>query len=653
MAGMAARSPRLRSGKATEAQPMESRFSRSTTKRPGMENPKYPTDAQGGYRAKTQDAVSGKKYPLTTANKRFYGKMPIWLDDCKAFFLDLGASKGKSIKKLFEPRRYLGGSKLILIHLDQYRHSKNLERKEFFTNHLCTLGFDPNPRLFRKLRQMERNYTSKGYKVKIFPFAATDKNDKVTLYTQGENSIHKDWGASLLKSQNTDVKYMKHIVKGIRLVEFIQQILESKPIPLMKMDIEGSEYNLILDLLNAGLLCQKYIQTILMEFHDPPYYDLRFDGHNTSFEIKRRIQSQNSCQPTIIKQFDDDGGLKEALPPQHGKTDTSYPGMEGRKDRIEGKMQYGEGRMKEGGVRIGESRMEGRRNRTSGGMQYRSDRRKEGGMRTGEGRMNLEGGRESRIERKRNRTAGGMQWGSERKREGGMKTSDGRMQLEGQESRIEGRRNRTAGEAQWGSNRRNEGGMRTGDERMKLEETREGGMEGRRNITAGGAQWGNVGRRQREEGRVSRTYGRIQGRDGEMQREGGMINRNEGRRNITEGGMKAQGRNPFGRNEGRLQSGERRIGTERMNRNGGRMQNGEGRLQMSDGRMQRREGEIGRNEGRLQSEEGQMKGFMGRDRERMGERQGQRMSLERKKEGIDRNEGAMKRIGRISKMSEK
>ena len=245
--------------------------------------------------------VSKKESPMAKDNSSYYGNLPSWLPDCKMFYLDLGANEGETISKLYDPGQFPEGGLISDIHGKFGVQIKKHGEKNFFSKRLCTLSFEPNLKLWPKLKKIVKKYSSRGYKVHFFPFAVTDKNENVTLYT-ADNWKSRNWGPSIFTS---GYKYGKHTVKGISLAEFIKNVLKSKPISIIKMDIEGAEYGVLLDLLVQRLLCHKHIQLISVEFHNPPVYNLKFEKQNSSFAIKNRIRKQK-CKATVLKNLDEE-----------------------------------------------------------------------------------------------------------------------------------------------------------------------------------------------------------------------------------------------------------------------------------------------------------------------------------------------------------
>ena len=75
------------------------------------------------------------------------------------------------------------------------------------------------------------------------------------------------------------------------------------------MDIEGSEYNVLVDMLEYGLLCKEYIKTMFVEFHDPQIGKMRLQ-ESPSGDLLAQISAQ-ACHVTEIVQLDDETYLHD------------------------------------------------------------------------------------------------------------------------------------------------------------------------------------------------------------------------------------------------------------------------------------------------------------------------------------------------------
>ena len=238
---------------------------------------------------------------LPNGNISFYGYIPPWLPECDDIYLDLGSNIGVMVRKLFEPSAY-PKSKTIGLFNRTLNHLKRTGSKQG----LCALGFEPNPKHYKRLQEVETNYSRNGWKVHFFPLAVSDKDEIVTFYTD-DNSLQEDIGATVFKRE--DKQRRPYQVKGIRLSSFLITILKGKQIKLAKMDIEGSEYNVLVDMLEYGLLCEGYIKTMFVEFHDPQLGKMRLQ-ESPSSDLLAQISAQ-ACHVTETVQLDDETYLHD------------------------------------------------------------------------------------------------------------------------------------------------------------------------------------------------------------------------------------------------------------------------------------------------------------------------------------------------------
>ena len=242
--------------------------------------------------------------------------IPPWLPKCNSVYMDLGSNIGVQVKKLYEPEKYPLVSQ-------KYKRQKQMEVEQLYieafgtqsshknsTESVCALGFEPNPKHYRKLKHLEKAYDAKGWRVHFFPYAVSDENKFVTLYTEND-SKKEDWGATIFKKNSIKGSISSYLVQSISLSHFINTYLKGIPIKLMKIDIEGAEFAVLTDLLFNELLCQRCIGTIYIEFHS--LYD-RNRASRLFFsktDILMKIKSQTKCQPTKVLVLDDETYLHD------------------------------------------------------------------------------------------------------------------------------------------------------------------------------------------------------------------------------------------------------------------------------------------------------------------------------------------------------
>jgi hypothetical protein len=177
---------------------------------------------------------------------------------CKRVYLDIGSNIGIQVRKLFEPSRYPGASVLPLF--DQYFGlNRHLARD------LCAIGVEMNPKHTMRLSVLEKHYTETcGYHVRFFKETAASTHNGLVDFWIGGNQL--DNGASQYlkpadrKTKNTITAH------ALDLVEFIlREIVPIASVIVMKMDIEGSEFELLPQLVMKGAICR--LDMIFVETH--------------------------------------------------------------------------------------------------------------------------------------------------------------------------------------------------------------------------------------------------------------------------------------------------------------------------------------------------------------------------------------------------
>lgn len=214
-------------------------------------------------------------YIIQLINSFSYG------DHCKHIYIDLGCNKGVQIRKLYEPNKFDKNIAHIMKIFDEtfgkYDEILNNRRD------ICTFSFEPNPLHILTLKELEAVYNSIGIRYKHFQYAVSTTNTTLKLIRQ--NNPY-DFAAVLIKNktlfETSNGKNNKIIinnnntinVKVINFLEFLtnhilNRILNNNELNgkiLIKMDIEGEEYNLLPSLITSGLAC-KLIDNIIIEYH--------------------------------------------------------------------------------------------------------------------------------------------------------------------------------------------------------------------------------------------------------------------------------------------------------------------------------------------------------------------------------------------------
>lgn len=138
----------------------------------------------------------------------------------------------------------------------------------FYTEMLAHRGarvfaFEPDPLAFEQLRERCRPYPN----VTLVPKAVGAKADTAVLYRTKDfdtNPLEKSQSSSLLSFKpNLDLE-SGIAVEQIDLVDFIRAL--DRPVTILKIDIEGAEFDLLDALIKAG--CMEKVRHTFVETHD-------------------------------------------------------------------------------------------------------------------------------------------------------------------------------------------------------------------------------------------------------------------------------------------------------------------------------------------------------------------------------------------------
>jgi FkbM family methyltransferase len=205
-----------------------------------------------GANVNTSDEESG---PIATRNQQQRER--------KQVFLDFGANTGDSLRSFtFGEKANQGGHALL------GRGGKDSGKWDIW-------GFEPNPAFNDKLKTLENELKeaklSNGeprYNVHIFrESVANVVGGKVDFYLDTVNPEHNFWGSSL-KENHPDViksKKAKIQVDSYDVAKLIMENYTKDDFIIIKMDVEGSEYDIVPYFMKVGVL--EYIDEFACEWH--------------------------------------------------------------------------------------------------------------------------------------------------------------------------------------------------------------------------------------------------------------------------------------------------------------------------------------------------------------------------------------------------
>ncbi len=135
-----------------------------------------------------------------------------------------------------------------------------------YRDHLWSC-FEPSPRQFSALLAKVEERASKGYRVRVCPFAVAGRNAIVPLFEKDDalgDSLHA-WTESDHSPTNRPIGYML-MVATRSLSSVILELTSADDVVVLDIDAEGAEYEMLLNLAAAPDALRR-VKRILCEFH--------------------------------------------------------------------------------------------------------------------------------------------------------------------------------------------------------------------------------------------------------------------------------------------------------------------------------------------------------------------------------------------------
>eukprot|EP00913_Durusdinium_trenchii_P022976 g21573.t1 len=186
-----------------------------------------------------------------------------FLEGCHQIFLDVGSNRGTHKYK---------GARYLKVFERVFGPPSERQRN---SSGICAIGFEPNSKWIPHHQDIERAYAKQGWKAKFFPVAVSDHVGRIN---------------------NT-------VPSGIRLV---------------KMDIEGSEYEVLPDLLQKRMLCHDTWadmakEQLTIEWHSR-FAEL---SNEKNKQLEKEVHSHNcsgSVPQTMVQNIDDESFMNDGQP---------------------------------------------------------------------------------------------------------------------------------------------------------------------------------------------------------------------------------------------------------------------------------------------------------------------------------------------------
>jgi FkbM family methyltransferase len=277
-------------------------------------------------------------FPVHKGIQKLYSQVPSMkmpnkerlADGCYHVFLDVGANIGVHGRFLFEPKKY-PNSKVAANHFNN-EFERERDNRDF-----CVFAFEPNPAHKARLELVASAYRSMGWRYEFIPAAVGDQDGTMTFHHMNDET-HSEWGFTSLPKNGTGVRVGKpELVPVVRLASWILDHVHDRFVPtpfgnyksgpkvVMKMDVEGTEFAMLPDLIVSGALCST-VDLVFGEFHySNKFYPMHFEKQGLHFNDSttsrsfqnaaiKLIEASQSCKTKVDHGPDDETYLLDGMP---------------------------------------------------------------------------------------------------------------------------------------------------------------------------------------------------------------------------------------------------------------------------------------------------------------------------------------------------
>jgi len=220
---------------------------------------------------------------------------PSWLHSCTHIYLDVGSNIGVQVRKLFEPAKYPNATRLLAEFTKVFGEPAGRPEK------VCALGIEPNPHHQPRLQALGEAYSARGFRTHFYPYAAWAEEGNMTFVVTGLKTANEQWASHLFKSREVVQ------VRTIDLNSFIESLPKGS-VKLMKLDIEGAEYETLGHGIPQGMMCNDHVENVYFEAHAWGQTSDFWKGPRGGLEIMARIKG-HTCKhgsPTDTLSLDDE-----------------------------------------------------------------------------------------------------------------------------------------------------------------------------------------------------------------------------------------------------------------------------------------------------------------------------------------------------------
>lgn len=227
---------------------------------------------------------------------------PSQLGRCSSVFMDIGASTGTHVRKLFEPEKY-PHSPYMEVFDTVFGLPQNRSRPSAETG-ICAFGIETDPRYTSVLQSIEQAYQKKGWHVKFFSPIAGENSSGTLRDNLNADPTHSDWAD----------------VSETSLANFLQLVSAySKPgFKFMRMEIGSSEYKVLRRFLEDRVLCQDFLNKLAIKWHETAVHLIDVPSA-LKLQLQLEYPDHNVCGPhgkptEVFSNLDDEPYVSDGTP---------------------------------------------------------------------------------------------------------------------------------------------------------------------------------------------------------------------------------------------------------------------------------------------------------------------------------------------------
>jgi len=235
--------------------------------------------------------------------------------NCSGIFVDLGANIGMHARFLFEPESYPQSTYQPIF-------EQHFDAKLGSRGSVCVVAFEPNPAQSGRLSRLSAAYATRGWRVIYAPYGAGAARGTLTFYhNDNDGDAHEEWTFGTHRMHDSDERVD---VLSIDFARFLNLVAErdtavgGTPRPVViKMDIEGSEFEVLTRMLESGAMCRG-VDAITCEFHpwNHPFEGLGLHNRSQAESYAQALRTMTlfnapSCRAQRIEDLDDESYLHD------------------------------------------------------------------------------------------------------------------------------------------------------------------------------------------------------------------------------------------------------------------------------------------------------------------------------------------------------